>query len=62
MKRAAIREICFVNMDIHALRRQRAVCLRLIVRGKRLSAVAALSINGILDFSNKVDGDYFYNT
>ena len=48
----------------YSLRGQRAVCRRLIVRGKRVSAVAALSMNGILDFSvttNKVDGEYFYD-
>lgn len=46
----------------YAFRGERAVCQRLLVRGKRISAIAALSYHGILDVSitdQSVDGEKF---
>ena len=40
------------------------VCEKLLVRGKRVSAIAFMSIHGILDcktFTGSVDGELFYN-
>lgn len=46
----------------YAFRGQRAICSRLLVRGKRISAIAALSHEGIMDVSlttQSVDGEKF---
>ena len=46
----------------YALRGERAVCRRLLVRGKRVSAIAALSTEGLVALEltdGSVDGDAF---
>ena len=46
----------------YALRGERAVCRRLLVRGKRVSAIAALSTEGLVALeltTGSVDGDAF---
>jgi transposase len=46
----------------YALRGERAVCRRLLVRGKRVSAIAAISIEGLVALeltAGSVDGDAF---
>ena len=47
----------------YALRGERAVCRRLLVHGKRVSAIAALSTEGLVALeltSGSVDGDAFF--
>ena len=48
----------------YALRGERAVCRRLLVRGKRVSAIAALSTEGLVALEltdGSVDGDAFFD-
>lgn len=48
----------------YALHGQRAVCRKLLVRGRRISAIAALSHEGIVALeltNNTVDGDNFFD-
>ena len=48
----------------YALRGERAICRRLLVRGKRISAVAALSSEGLVALElmdGSVDGDAFFD-
>ena len=47
----------------YALRGERAVCRKLLVRGKRVSAIAALSTEGLVALEltdGSVDGDTFF--
>lgn len=48
----------------YSLRGKPMVCEKLLVRGKRVSAIAFMSVHGILDcktFTGSVDGELFYN-
>lgn len=48
----------------YSLRGRPMVCQKLLVRGKRISAIAFMSIHGVLDcktVTGSVDGELFYN-
>ena len=48
----------------YSFRGERAVCQRLLARGKRVSAIAAMCWSGILDVdltTESVNGDAFYD-
>ena len=62
MKLAVIDVLQFVVMV--SLRGKPLTCEKLLVRGKRVSAIAFMSMNGMLDcktVTGTVDGDVFYN-
>ena len=54
----------FIRKYGYSLRGRPMVCRKLLVRGKRVSAIAFMSTNGLLDcktFTGSVDGEVFYN-